>query len=330
MDLRHLRTFVTVAELGTVSKAALRLRIAQPALSRQIADLERELGLKLFDRVGRRLVLSGEGEQLLGNCRNLLGHASSLTDQAQHIRGGDRGLLKVSASSHLIDSVFSTFLHRFAERYPNVQVKTIEAIGFEILAHIERGEANLGINLDQVVPAGNDHFGSHPVSPLEFWAACHSSFELGPGDSIELRRLAPYPLLTMDSTFTLSKAFDSACHLAGLKPNIQTESRSPHTLLALAEAGHGVAIVPSFVRFNRYTLKALPITYRGKPIREPRSIFWDKRRTIPRYMQDFCVMIADHMREVLPTTARPGPHNGRAELPRTRKLMRRKKTAGLV
>ena len=329
MDLRHLRTFVTVAELGTVSKAALRLRIAQPALSRQIGDLERELGLKLFDRVGRRLVLSGEGEQLLGSCRNLLGHASSLTDQAQQIRGGDRGLLKVSASSHLIDSVFSTFLHRYAERYPNVQVKTMEAIGFEILALIERGEANLGINLNQVVPAGNDHFGSHPVTPLEFWAACHRSFELGPGDSIELRHLAPYPLLTMDSTFTLSKAFDSACHLAGLKPNIQTESRSPHTLLALAEAGHGVAIIPSFVRFNRYTLKALPITYHGKPIREPRSIFWDKRRAIPRHMQDFCKMIADHMREVLPT-AESSPRKVRAEIPVARRLTRRKKTAGLV
>ena len=125
------------------------------------------------------------------------------------------------------------------------------------------------------------------------------------------------------------KAFDSACHIAGLKANTQIESRSPHTLLALAEAGDGVAIMPSFVRFNRYTLKALPITYHRKPIREPRSIFWDKRRTIPRYVQDFCIMIADHMREVLPT-ARPGPHKGRAELTRTRKLMRRKKIAGLV
>ena len=69
MDLRHTRTFVTVAELGTVSKAALRLRIAQPALSRQISDLEQELGFKLFDRVGRRLLLTGEGEQLLADCR---------------------------------------------------------------------------------------------------------------------------------------------------------------------------------------------------------------------------------------------------------------------
>ena len=58
MDLKHLRTFSTVAELGSVSKAALRLRVAQPALSRQIIDLEKELGLKLFDRIGRRLLLT--------------------------------------------------------------------------------------------------------------------------------------------------------------------------------------------------------------------------------------------------------------------------------
>jgi DNA-binding transcriptional LysR family regulator len=85
-----------------------------------------ELGLKLFDRVGRRVVLSGEGEQLLGNCRNLLGYARSLAEQAQELRGQDRGLLKVTASSHFIDSVFSTFLHRYAQRYPNVQVRPIE------------------------------------------------------------------------------------------------------------------------------------------------------------------------------------------------------------
>jgi DNA-binding transcriptional LysR family regulator len=78
MDLRHLRTFVTVAEQGTVSKASLRLRIAQPALSRQIKELEEELGLKLFDRVRRRLILTGEGEQLLGDCRTVFGAVGRL------------------------------------------------------------------------------------------------------------------------------------------------------------------------------------------------------------------------------------------------------------
>src|SRR5262249_43973851 len=98
MDLRRARTFVTVAELGTVTRAAQQLRIAQPALSRQIGDLEREFGLKLFDRVGRRLVLTGQGEQLLADCRGLLNYADSLTERARLLRHGDSGLLKVAAA----------------------------------------------------------------------------------------------------------------------------------------------------------------------------------------------------------------------------------------
>src|SRR5436190_15764559 len=113
MDLRHLRTFVTVAEQGTVSKAALTLRVAQPALSRQIADLEAELGLKLFDRVLRRLVLTGEGERLLADCRNILGAVSSLGERAELLRRADEGVLRVAATPQTIDGVFSGFLHRY-------------------------------------------------------------------------------------------------------------------------------------------------------------------------------------------------------------------------
>src|SRR6266545_7956385 len=168
MDLRHLRTFVTVAEQGSVSKAALRLRIAQPALSRHISDLEQELGLMLFDRVGRRLVLTSEGEQLLGDCRSLLGQVGSISERAELLRRGDSGMLRVTASPQVIESVFSTFLHRYAKSYPNVQVKLIEAVGFEILGLLERGEAHLGISLTQAVPAGNTHFSSRPVPAIEF------------------------------------------------------------------------------------------------------------------------------------------------------------------
>src|SRR3954454_21095136 len=103
MDLRHARTFVTVAELGTVSRAALRLRIAQSALSRQISALEQELGLKLFDRVGRGLLLTGEGEQLLGDCRTLLSYAGALGERAQLLRRGDSGVLRVAASPQFIE-----------------------------------------------------------------------------------------------------------------------------------------------------------------------------------------------------------------------------------
>ena len=122
MDLRHTRTFVTVAELGTVSKAALHLRIAQPALSRQINDLEQEFGFKLFDRVGRRLLLTSEGEQLLGDCRGLLNYASALGERAQLIRRGDTGVLKVAASPATIT------LARSAYSSPNSCTATRNAI----------------------------------------------------------------------------------------------------------------------------------------------------------------------------------------------------------
>jgi DNA-binding transcriptional LysR family regulator len=104
MDLRHIRTFVTVAELGTVSKAALRLHVAQPALSRQIAHLEDQFGLKLFDRVGRRLLLTSEGERLLSDCRGLLNYARALGEQAQVLRRGDVGVLRGAASPHLAET----------------------------------------------------------------------------------------------------------------------------------------------------------------------------------------------------------------------------------
>ena len=129
MDLRHLRTFVTVAEQGTVSKASVRLGIAQPALSRQIKDLEDELRIKLFDRIRRRLVLTGEGEQLLGHCRSILGAVGSLTERAQLLRRPDAGVLKVAATPQTIDGVLSVFLARYAKRRPNVQIKLREALG---------------------------------------------------------------------------------------------------------------------------------------------------------------------------------------------------------
>ena len=82
MELRHLRYFVAVADAGSVSRAATQLRVTQPALSRQIRDLETELGLPLFDRVGRRLQLTAAGETLLARTRDVLRAAESLREEA--------------------------------------------------------------------------------------------------------------------------------------------------------------------------------------------------------------------------------------------------------
>ncbi len=307
MDLRRLRTFVAVAELGSVSKAALRVHITQPALSRQIRDLQQELGLRLFDRVGRGLVLTAEGEQLLGDFRGLLAHASSVGERAQLLRRGDTGVLRVSAASGQIEGILLTFLHRYAQRYPNVQVKLTEAAGPAALAMLERGEVHLGMLLLRALPPGDHGFGIHPLPPVEILAACHPSVRMQRGSLIDVTRLASHPLLLLDAGFVVRRTFDAVCRLAELNPNVLIESRSPSNLLALAEAGHGVAIIPSLVPTHRYALRTVRIAHEGKPLREPLGVAWDKRRVLPRYAQDFAELIAAHARKLFPITPLSAP-----------------------
>ena len=311
MDLRRARGFVTVAEMGNISKAALRLRVAQPALSRTISNLERELGLKLFDRIGRRLVLTGEGEQLLGDCRVLLNYASALDDRAQHLRRGDTGVLRVSASPQFIEGVISDFLHQYAQRYPNVQVKLTEAgASSDTLGMLERGEIHLGQNMLRAVQPGDARFANHPLEVVDLLAACHSSKMLGRRGAIEITRLASQPLLLLDTSFASRLRFDATCGLAGIAANIVFESRTPYTLLAMAERGHGVAIVPSAVQIGRYRLRIARVTYEGKPLREPLAIFWDKRRSLPPYAKAFCAMLSEHARAIFPISRPSDPRRG--------------------
>jgi DNA-binding transcriptional LysR family regulator len=302
MDLRHARTFVTVAELGTVSKAALRLRIAQPALSRQINALEQELGLKLFDRVGRRLLLTNEGEQLLSDCRSLLSSASAIGDHARLLQRGDAGVLKVGASPQHIESVQATFLHRYARHYPNVQVKLVEAAGRDTMTMLERREIHLGQNLAPILSPDDKRFGSIALQHVDLLAACPLDLSVGKGSSVEISRLVPHPLLVLTPNFVFRRVFDAACRLAHVSPNIFIESRTPHTLLTLAEAGHGVAIIPSQLQASHYRLRIVAVTYRGRPLCTPMVILWDKQRPLPRYATAYCEMLADYVREIFPIT----------------------------
>lgn len=193
----------------------------------------------------------------------------------------------------------------------------IEAVGIDTLAMLERGEIRLGVCLLQSVQAGDRQFGNFPMPPIELLAACRPSFQIESGKAIDIGRVASYPLLLLDSSFQVRKTFDAVCRLASLTPNVLIESRAPSTLLAFAEAGHGVAIIPSGLQTRRYELRIVRITYKGKPLREPLAVVWDQRRALPRYAQDFSKLLAAHMRKLYPTPHRPEPPiAGKAKRPR--------------
>jgi len=299
VDFKRLRTFVTVADLGTVSKAALRLRISQSALSRQIADLELECGFKLFDRIGRRLFLTTRGDQLLGDCRGVLAQMGSLAEHVKSLKRGDAGVLKVAAPPQTIESVLATFLPRYSKSFPDVHVKLIEALGMEQVPLLERWDVHLGIRHDQGV---NPWLESFALPFDDVLAGCAGSFRLSRDDTIDIAALASYPLLLLEPGYSVRRLFDAACRMVGVEPEILLESRAPHTLLAFAEAGHGVAIVPSVLRADRYRLNIARVTHRRKPLRDRYVIQRDRRRPMPRFGEDFCTALAMYMRKALPIT----------------------------
>jgi LysR family nitrogen assimilation transcriptional regulator len=208
-------------------------------------------------------------------------------------------VLKVAASPQMIESVLSTFLPRYAVCFPNVQVRLTEALGPAQVALLQRGEVHLGIRHDQGV---DPRLASFPLQPDEVLAACAPSLHFGATDTIDLRSLASYPLLLLEPGYSVRVQFNAACRLANFKPKVLFESRAPHTLLALAEAGHGVAIIPSLLRTDRYALSVLRLAHRGKPLREGLVVQWDRRRPILPYAATFREALAGHMREVFAMT----------------------------
>src|SRR3974390_853631 len=126
MNLRHLLAFVTIADVGGFARAANRLNLSQPALSRQIHALEGELGVLLFDRIGRRVKLTSEGEDLLRHSRRLLTDADSLGERARLLTAGQTGILRVGATPQAIENLLAAFLTHYSHRHPGVEVHLVE------------------------------------------------------------------------------------------------------------------------------------------------------------------------------------------------------------
>ena len=150
MNLRALRTFVTVANAGGFSRAGDRLNLSQSAASRQILALEADLGVSLFERIGRRILLTSQGKDLLGLSIRLLADADLLTERARALKGGQIGTLAVAANPQLITALLAPFLPGYRKRHPGVELQIVEGGAADQHARLERGEVHLAL-----MPAGD-------------------------------------------------------------------------------------------------------------------------------------------------------------------------------
>ena len=145
MELRHLRYFVQVAEEQHYGRAAERLRVAQPALSRQIQDLEEEIGFKLFDRLPRGVKISAAGKSFLMDARRILHEVNEAAARAKRVALGQSGTLRVgfveSVSWH---GVVPDSFREFRERQPDVELQLKQASSMEQTEAVHSGRLDAG------------------------------------------------------------------------------------------------------------------------------------------------------------------------------------------
>jgi LysR family transcriptional regulator, cyn operon transcriptional activator len=282
VNLRALRTFVVVAEAGGFSRAGGRLNLSQSAASRQILALEADLGVSLFDRIGRRIQLTSEGKDLLELSGRLLADADLLTERARALKGGQTGTLTAAANPQLITALLAPFLRGYRKRYPGVELQIIEGGAADQYARLERGEAHIAL-----MPAGDERMAGRLLSPVYTLAVLLKSHRLARRAVLEVGELTNEPLLLMRREFGSRAWFEAACQIAQARPKVLLESTTAHTLIEMAAVGYGVAVVPSTAAIRNPELRAVPLVLHGESIGQWSMICWSRQRLPPPYAERF-------------------------------------------
>jgi len=248
MDLAALRTFVTVAEFGSFSRAAEALHVAQPAVSAQIKRLERDLRVQLFDRSTRRVQLTAAGQALLPRAQLILGEAERAQTEARLMSAGLTGRVALGFVGTATYSLLPQVVRAVRAQLPSVELEVFgEQLTPSLAADLAEHRLDIAVMRDPLPDPGLD---LRPLRSERFVAALPADHRLAGEDSIDLAALAEDTFITHPSG-RRSVTYDAvvqACAQAGFAPREVLEIRETATLVAFVAAGLGVALVPEPVR----------------------------------------------------------------------------------
>lgn len=247
MDLRHLRYFVAVAEERSFSRAADRLRIAQPPLSMQVRALEEELGAPLFDRSRRPIALTAAGATFYRDARQVLADIDAAKDRARKAGGGEVGALRVAFIPPVAGDLLAEVLRTFRERYPKVEVTLSERHSSEQVGAIERGEVDVGF-LRRA--AAGENFQYEPVCKNRMVLAVPAKHPLRRQKPLRWEHLREEPLVMLSPQFSpgFYDDFLRKCGRSDLSGSTVQLTDEIHTVFWLVSAGFGVSPVIDLLR----------------------------------------------------------------------------------
>jgi DNA-binding transcriptional LysR family regulator len=246
MELRHLRYFIAAAEEQGISAAARRLRLSQPPLSRQIRDLEAELGVPLFDRVGRSIRLTKAGRSFLVRARQIVCDAETAAQQLREQFGKAALTIRLGVIAPVLDDLVVPVVREFRQRFANSRVSLFDLPPTAQLQRLKQHQ------LDAALVGNIGEPDRRELRVVTLWRGpiqivLPEVHPLAKRAALRLSLLATEDWLSLsDTLFPGRRAFlRSACRLAGFEPRIVAEYDSVALKLAAVAAGEGVALLPA-------------------------------------------------------------------------------------
>lgn len=243
MEFKQLRTFVEVARAGGFTPAAHTLHISQSAVSKQVAQLEHNLGTPLFDRLGSHVRLTAAGTVVLQRAEGMLRLQQELLSELDDLSQLTRGELRLGLPLLGSDALFASLFAEYRRRYPNIQVQLLEGGSLVVEQAVLSGELELGGSLTPKNPT----FAYQPFCDEPLDALLPADHPLAEDGSVRLEQLSETPFLLYQRSFVLNDRLLQACQQLGFTPKEGGRSGQSDFLVALVAAGQGVVLLPSVV-----------------------------------------------------------------------------------
>ena len=245
MELRHLRYFVSVAEALSFTKAAARLHTAQPSLSRQIRDLEEELGVRLLNRTKQRVTLTDEGRSFLGDAKRLLALAAETVESVRRLHTGEVRALNIGYVSNLFHDLLPRTLASFHQELPTVSVNLFDLSCGDQFRALDEGKLDLGfVGLHEPIARRGLEF--RTVASYKTVVALPKDNPLTSKTTVELKVLAPMFFIGMsEESYPFYREWlTKTCKRAGFTPKVLQDVDLERTMIHAVATGLGVALVP--------------------------------------------------------------------------------------
>lgn len=285
MELHRLRYFVAVAETGSFTRAAEREGVTQPSLSQQVLELEKQFDTRLFDRLGRRVVLTAAGEQFLPHAQAVL---SAVADAERAVRGGTGGELRAGAIPTVAPYLLPTVARRFLKVHP-ARLRLLEDRTERLLDALLAGELDVGI---MALPVRDDRLHVEKLFAEPLLVAMPAEHRLAERESVKLKDLANEPFLLLDDLHCFGDQVLSLCRGGGgFEPRVACKGEQIGTLLGLVAGGMGVTVVPEMAAAADPSKRRAYRPFAAPAPSRTLCAVWHKQRYRPPAVRGFVDML---------------------------------------